>query len=409
MKRLSKLTIGIDLRPLQGLHRYRGVGVHIRRLVKAISELGTTNTFILYMVEPYHKVLADLELSPKFKYEVRTVPMRVRNETIYKFIASWRTLAPLDYSRVDVLLQPDIAFGVAPQHIPTVGVFYDSIPMIYRAHHLDRGIIKVAKAEGLKAALAYVMNKRVYLQGIRRYKLCTHLLAISDSSKKDLLSMIDYSEAKVTVTPLAATEEYHVYSEAESASILGKLNIPKPYVLYIGGADYRKNVVDAIDAFRKAHAKQSNLTLVLVGRDFDAERLRLNHTLHQQISSLGNAVVCVGYGKEEDLPKLYAGAKAFLFPSMYEGFGIPVLEAMKSCCPVVAYANSSIPEIVQGSFELARTKEQYRELLLRVVTDSTYVAKSTRRAEIVATEFSWENTAKMTLDSLNKVIHEDTR
>lgn len=399
-------TIGVDLRPLQGLHRYRGIGVYVSQLMRAISKLDTDDHFIFYMFAPYKDALKHLKLAPGLSYDVSVVDAKIKNETIYKFFYSWRTFAPIQDNDLDVFLQPDISFGVAPNKIPTVSVFYDGILTKYRDHHLDRKLVEVVKTEGLKAALAYRMNRRVYLKGIGRYQLSSRVLSISQSSKSDLLTMINYSEHKITVTPLAATDEYHTYNQDQIDKTLASLGISKPYVLYIGGADYRKNVSDALDAFSTALATQSDLELVLVGRDFEPQKLYKNKELQKRVTILGSSVHCVGFGKDEDLPKLYAGARAFLFPSLYEGFGIPVLEAMRSGCPVVAYANSSIPEIVQGSFELANTKEQYNALLLKVLSDEAYVARSTLAAQIASDIYSWKLTAEQTLQQLKEVINE---
>jgi len=360
------------------------------------------------MFAPYENTLDQLELHSHFKYKVHVVNAKVKNETVYKFLSSWRTLAPFSTDKVDVLLQPDIAFGVAAEQTPTVGVFYDNIPIRYRDHHLDRSFWAVVKSEGLKAALAYGMNRRVYQKGLRRYELCNMILSISEASKKDLLETIEYPAKQVAVTPLAATGDYHSYKQSEIDKTLSSLGIQKPYVLYIGGADYRKNVDDALDAYAAAKKQVKDLHLVLVGQDFEESKLAHNKVLREKIHSMGPTVKSVGYGQDEDLPKLYAGAKAFLFPSLCEGFGFPALEAMQSNCPVVAYANSSIPEIVQGSFELANTKEQYQAILLKVLTNKDYVKKIVSAAQVASAVFGWEKTATLTLNALKQAINEDT-
>jgi len=391
MKKLSNKTIALDLRPLQGLHRYRGIGVYIRSLVKAISDIDRQNHYVLYVFGNGSDVIKLLELPTDFSYEIRSVSTLIRNETVYKFIYSWRKYAPLDLIGVDIMLQPDVAFGVAKAGIPTVGVFYDAIPLIFPEQHFGPSVWKVLRDKGFKTALAHSMNRRVYDRSLARFAECTALIAISNATKQDAKKFLKYKR-DIIVIPLATN-----IKEIKS-KVYDPLVPTNEYVLYVGGGDYRKNVHDALEAYRELKKQQPSLELVMVGRDFEDRQLNNIPELKDQILSI-NGVRRIGYVEDEDMLDLYTSARLFLFPSKYEGFGIPVLEAMLAGCPVVAYANSSIPDIVQESFPLAHTRDEFIELAKSMLSQPQRYTKSALKT---AQQFSWKETAQKTIRVLEE-------
>lgn len=384
-------TIGIDLRPMQGLHKFRGIGVYIKNLVSNITHIDKENHYVFYIFGSEQELPNSIKPGANFSYEVRLVPAMIKNETVYKYFSSWRKYATLDLRDVDVLLQPDLAFGLAKGDVPTIGVYYDAIPLIFTEQHFKKSISSMFNNGGIKTVTAHIMNKRTYTKTLGRYKFCSSIIAISKSAKQDLKKYVGYNK-EVVIIPLATCIDEQNLTKAKD------LKIPKEYVLYVGGGDYRKNVKDALDAFSAIEAEYPSASILLVGRDFEDRQLNKLPEIKEALNKLDN-VYSLGYIADENMAGLYKNARLFLFPSLYEGFGIPVLEAMTMGCPVAAYNNSSIPEIVQDAFPLASNKQEFISLALKMFKDSTVY---TQRAKRVARTFSWEHTAKKTIELLER-------
>ena len=174
------------------------------------------------------------------------------------------------------------------------------------------------------------------------------LLTLSEFSREEIVRRLGVSSVRVTAIPLAAGDAFTPAGDpAASAEALARLGIRKPYILAVGNLQPRKNLSRLIDAF--AEAKRSGglpHTLVLAGR-----AQWKSHRIFRSARDAGllDAVLFTGYVAECDLPHLYREAELFAYPSLYEGFGLPVLEAMACGTPVVASNAASIPEVAGGA------------------------------------------------------------
>ena len=230
---------------------------------------------------------------------------------------------------------------------------------------------------------------------------------ISEATKADLCEYAGVAPERVFVTPLAASNAlFHpaTGSDAE-AGARRRYGIPEgPYVLSLNTLEPRKNLGTAVRAFGRALAEGADLHLVLVGgQGWKTESL---FEALEQVPRARERVVFAGYVADQDLAAIYAGAQAFLYPSLWEGFGLPVLEAMQCGVPVVTSNSSSIPEIVgdAGVMADAMDVDALADALLRIHRDSAHRADLARRGAARAKEFSWERTVRETIGAYRTAL-----
>jgi glycosyltransferase involved in cell wall biosynthesis len=225
------------------------------------------------------------------------------------------------------------------------------------------------------------------------------IITVSECSKRDILKFFPINEDKVFVTPLAADSKYKPLDKDLCRSFLKeKYAVNNPFILYIGGFSQRKNVKSLLIAFSDIKNKINDKTaLVIVGANRDDSNSLISLSKRLGIFS---DIIFTGYVPEEHLPILYNGCEVFVYPSLYEGFGLPPLEAMSCGAPVITSNLTSIPEVVQDAGILINpycTDELINALLIMLNNSKLrddYIEKGLKRAS----EFSWENTALKTLE-----------
>ncbi|MFO7322354.1 MAG: glycosyltransferase family 1 protein [Chloroflexota bacterium] len=237
----------------------------------------------------------------------------------------------------------------------------------------------------------------------------SHVLTISNAARSDIIRELGLPESAVTTTYLAADEAYHPRIGAErDAEVREKYDLPDSFVLYLGGFDARKQVRQLIAAWTYvSDAVGDEYPLVIAGREPvwgtpmfpDARR-------YAEELGVSDTIRWIGYVDEADKPSLYRLASVFVYPSGYEGFGLPVLEAMASGTPVVANEVSSIPEIVGDAAYLTPNGDSRTmgaailALLLQPPLRETLVGAGLARA----TNFNWRKTARETLAVYERVM-----
>jgi len=271
---------------------------------------------------------------------------------------------------------------------------YDLIPILFPHFFLQETIDEV------KCALS-------------RLDRDTWIVCISESTKNDLLNYLGnkIDPAKVVVTPLAASNNfYKVEDPNEIKNVLTKYSIPtdKPYILSLCTLEPRKNIVQIIKAFVNLvqDEKINDLHLVLAGTKgwkFDAIFNEVKH-----VDVLRNKVFATGYVSETDQAALYSGAKMFAYPSFYEGFGLPPLEAMQCGVPVITSNTSSLPEVVGNAgimvdpYDLAALTQSMLDLYRNESLQKEYGIKALERSKT----FTWHQTANLTVAAYKKSILE---
>jgi glycosyltransferase involved in cell wall biosynthesis len=235
------------------------------------------------------------------------------------------------------------------------------------------------------------------------------VITISWQSKKDLETYLKIPGSKIIVTPLAAGTKFRVLSEAEIAPALERAGVERPYILYVGSVEPRKNLLRLLDAYQELLKWSERWRLVIVG----ARNYWKSSPVAQKVEQLGlgGQVKFTGYVPDEDLPALYNGADLFCFPSLYEGFGLPVLEAMACGTPVVTANSSSLPEVA-GEAALLVDPYNVAEIaaaMRRVLEDPQLAEVLRQRGLKRSAQFTWEKTARETIAVYEKVLGEKLR
>jgi glycosyltransferase involved in cell wall biosynthesis len=234
------------------------------------------------------------------------------------------------------------------------------------------------------------------------------LITDSHNSKKDILRFMPISSEKVKVSPLSSPSHFKVLPEEEVLEVLARFNISRPYILYVGSIQARKNLARLLEAYAQLRRWSSKWTLVVVGA-----RKWKSSPVYAALERLGmsEAVNFTGFVEDEDLPALYNGADLFVFPSLYEGFGLPVLEAMACGTPVVTSNASSLPEVAGEAALLVDpyNVEEIAAAMRRVLEDPDLAQELREKGLARAKQFSWERTARQTIEVYKKVLREPSQ
>ena len=391
------LRIGIELFGTQSASRNRGIGRYSRNLVATLLARDPANEYVLYGQDG---LLTD-QIPKAPNAVVRLLrPDSARDETTLAHVMERLTETNPDGLDVLLLLNPlELALGFDLPAKPLNGlkmfaVVHDLIPLLFQEEYFPRW-----------PGPEFV---RRYFQGLNRLRSYDALLANSEATRRDFLSLLGLSPDRVVTIGAASDGRFFVPDRtepmpAESRALLHVLGITLPFVFSVGGVDYRKNLWGLIEAFamlpvelRRAH--QLVLTYGLSGRDRDRARQ------YARDRGVADQLVVTDWLSDKALRVLYQRCAAFVFPSSYEGFGLPVLEAMHCGAPVVAGNNSSQIEVVGDAGLLVNVANagELAAQLVRVLDDSGRSRELCERAVVQARRFCWEETADKALDVLTR-------
>ncbi len=391
------MKIGIDARPLQGETQFRGIGKSLGYMLEAFlaSHLGN-NSYIFYV----DSGLPIPELLRKFpNYKLITVnSLALGKKRFFRSVLpSFRSPRP-SRRDIDVFFQYDAALGI-PITVPTVTIFHDAIPLLFKGKEPKQYVSGLRK---YKNALAGSLYWKKYQRVLKRYKRSRKLIAISHSSKKDFLKHIGGVATKnIAVIPLGVTG---FDSSGKVSSRIKDLS-KQPYILYVGGIDLRKNVKGLLETFYSLKKTNPDLRLITVGKEFELGSQLRDMGWHDILDSnkdFARDVIKPGYVSQGDLAHLYKHAVAFVLTSRYEGFGMPILEAFQAGCPVVAYDNSSIPDVAGDAALLVEDGQALAPAIQRLIGDPALRENLVARGHKQAKQFTWERAANATVDVLEE-------
>lgn len=227
------------------------------------------------------------------------------------------------------------------------------------------------------------------------------IITISEFSKKEIIKYLGIQEEKIKTLPLGVDfNRFHTnYSEKEKNNVVQKYGLTQDYLLYLGTIEPRKNLERLIRAYAMTCEKNEMPPLIMAGR-----KGWLYEEIFNAVEELNltEKVKFLGYVDSADVPMLISAAKVFLFPSVYEGFGLPVLEAMACGVPVITSDAASLPEVAGDAAVLVNPMDinDIADKILRVVEDKKLQKKMIEKGLLQAEKNSWENTAEL----LRKVI-----
>ena len=354
------MRIAIDARKLHDF----GIGTYVRNLVRELARQTFGDSFVL-LCRP-DDVAFVRELGPQF----HPVVVRAGNYSAREQIS-----VPLALMRahVDVFHAPH--YVVSPlTRVPFVVTIHDCIHLRFPQYLPNRA--------------AYLYARAFMTTSARRAR---RVLTVSQASKDDILAFLKIPEAKVEVVHNAIDERLSaVPSAADVTRVRERFLLTSPFVLYAGNIKPHKNVERLIEAFSLMRQRGvEGVKLLIIGDEISKtpmlRRLVHRYQLHQHVRFLG-------FVPDDTLAVLYRLASVFVFPSLYEGFGLPPLEAMAAGAPVITSNVSSLPEVVGDAAILIDPLDPaaIAEAMQRVLSNETLRADLIRRGHARVTQFSWE-------------------
>lgn len=352
------MKIAIDVSPIEGKgslqHRVRGVGFYVRNLKEALLRYHPENQYTFFTREETlpagrQELPKDIDLIhyPYFEPFFLTLPVFNKNP----FVVTVHDLTPL----------------VFPKYFPS----------------------------GFKGKLKWQIQK----MSLKRAK---RIVTDSISSKNDIIKYAGIPENKIDVVYLAAGDQFKKknLSQNEVGKLQEKYNLPEKFALYVGDATWNKNLPRLIEACIKA-----DISLVMTGKalfnsDFDKENPWNQDLIKvQDLCKDKKNIIRLGFVNDEDLVNLYNIAQVFVMPSLYEGFGLPILEAMASGCPVISAKEGSLAEVAgDAAFYVdAYDVDNISSGIKKVFSDANLRKELSEKGVALAQKFSWKKTTEETL------------
>ena len=360
------MKIAIDIREA-GAEK-TGKGWYTYNLVLELLKLDTKNEYSLY---------TDGEKNPYKEFKnahLKSIPGKSHKWHL-------NVLKDLKTNKPDIFFAPTsyIIPALAPKWLRVIITVHDLVAFLFPGSHN-------AKA---------VLIERLTLR--RAVKKASQIFVVSENTRKDLLKRFKYPQSRIHLVPCAPADFYkEPLKPEEIAKFKQKHKLPEQFILAVGTLEPRKNFGTLIKSFVLIKSKLPDSKLVIVGK----KGWKYSH-IEESLKEfkLENDVIFPGYMEAEDLRKMYAAATVFVFPSLYEGFGIPPLEAMACGCPVVSSNVASLPEVVGDAGILVEPKNARKiaESVISLIENdqirNMLIERGLRRAE----KFSWQKSAEAAL------------
>ncbi len=371
------MRIGIDIRSLQNDSRHRGIGTYARCFIKNLLSLDRNNEYVFFVYKDWP--LPSLLQEPIFKdVKIREV---TRKRKRFVWLAGQILLPRLiTEEKLDLFHSLEYIVPVFSRRKKIITV-YDFIGNDYELYRRRN-----------------VPIRKLYLHlNDQSLKYADRLIAVSEYTKKKMIELVGIAESRIRVIYLAADEAFTPKNDNELfLRLKEKYNIRNDFLFYVGAVDQHKNIDGLINAFSQIRFK--DISLVLAGVQLDRKYMQFIHQLLEE-KKLENRVHILGYIPQEDLIGLYNMAKIVVSLSFYEGFGLPVLEAMSCGRPVIASNNTSMGEILGSCGILVNPYniEEITEAINNLLSDEELRNILSKKGLERSGEFSWQKNAQETI------------
>ena len=377
------MRIAIDC--TAGFQQWAGIGRYTRGLVRALAALDRANDYVLFHFRGARNN-TDNWITPTPNFQDKPISF------------SERTVGMIWY-HLGIPLPVDFFVGSAD--------LYHSPDFVLPPVRRGRAVVTVHD-------LSFMLFPECAEEGLRRYldRMVPHslsradlVLADSANTQNDLICLLDVPPEKVEVVYPAAEPHFRRVEDPPVLSkVRQKYKVPDSFILSVGTLEPRKNLVRLVKAYRRLK-RESAFTpkLLISGREG-----WLFQDIYKAVADAGleDDVKFVGYVAEEDLPALYSMAEALVFPSLYEGFGFPPLEAMACGTPVVCSTRSSLPEVVGEAAVLVDPHDvpALADAIHSVIDSPDLRARLVQKGLVQAQKFSWEKTAEKVLGLYSRLL-----
>jgi len=340
----------------------------------------------------YTKLHATIYLSDSFYKLPKLSPQALIPRSLFKLLREFDARHFFDDQQVDLLHSP---YHKLPSQSITKGV-----PRLLTVHDL----IPILAPEFVPpSSTAYLKQTLNSINQKTDWVVCN-----SEYTRQEFCDYTGMSPERTFVTPLAAASHFHpVTDSTQIASVRQRYGIPDGnYFLSLATLlDPRKNLAHLIRCFFQLLSQHPDLdvNLVLAG----SKRVRAEETIdHPDFARFGSRIIYTGYVADEDLSAVYSDATAFIYPSLYEGFGLPPLEAMKCGTPVITSNTTSLPEVVGNAGILVDPKDEAAlgQAMLNLLTDSATVQALRQKGFERSQQFSWAKCTADTVDVYKKIV-----
>lgn len=372
------MNIGIDGRAAS-LYRGTGIGTYTYELLNALS---STDDFYRYVIFMRDNDKLDINFKNNFSTSSYDFPMEKN---------FWDTInhCPCtSKNMLDIYHNPQNGIGLPKKkNCPVIITLHDIIPL------------KMPETVSDKYLSIFSKNIESIL------KNADGIITVSDFSKDDIARTINYPKDKIFVTHLASQEIYTPIDKDKAKVFLKKkYKISGNYLLNVGGFSPRKNILGLLDAFSKVlDVYNKDLKLIIVGKHGKSYDMYKKRAEKLNISS---KVLFPGFIPTDDLNYFYNGAEAFVYPSFYEGFGLPPIESMSCGTPVICSNTTSIPEVVEDAslFVNPYNVDEISNAILQLLDDKPLREKLIFRGIVRSNKLNWRITAQKTLKIYKSII-----
>jgi glycosyltransferase involved in cell wall biosynthesis len=357
--------------------KLHGVGNYIKNLVWSLSSRDSKNEYLLFVSKEnighvqglpanFEIVLAPGNPSKKILWEQFILPGKLKKYSVDLYHGPSFSM-PFVKTCLQVVTIHDASFNLTPEHHP-----------MYRRHYY-----------------------RATVPGVMRN--VDAVISVSQRAKSDLLKLVSVTPQKISVVPLGVDPRFHsVKNENKLLSLRNKYDLPRPFILFVGMIEPRKNIELLVDAYLSGNCSD-RFDLVLAGSlGWDHSQLLQKITA----SAKKHCIRLPGYIEDADLPALYSAAEVFVYPSIYEGFGLPILESMACGTPVITSSVSSLPEVAGNAALLVdpRNLADLAWALQKVLAEKSLRDELTARGLQRAAIFTWDLTAQKTLSVYQHLV-----
>lgn len=371
------MKVGFDSRPAKW-YRGTGIGTYTYQLINWFNKIDKENQYTLFIPDDWDFNFA---FKKNFTYE------NIKGNANDSFWDQVNIPNIIDDKKLSIYHVPQNGVGLPKEkNCPFIITLHDVIP--YRM------------PQTCSERLVSIFNEELP----RIIAECDAIITVSEFSKRDITRTLNFPAEKTFVTHLAAEDFYRPKGKSKSRAYIKRIyGIDGDFILYIGGYSPRKNIIGLIEAFSKVvHLYNRDVKLVIggtKGRSYDRYKQR---TIDLKIE---NKVIFTGFIPLRDMPIMYTAAKLFAYPSFYEGFGLPPIEAMACGTPVIASNLTSIPEIVEDAALLMDPYDvdELCSAMLLVLIDRKVRKELIIQGLKKAKSLSWKATAEKTIDIYKKI------